>query len=128
MTSVLPSDIRNLPTYLVPQQLFICSIVIMMLFTIVALVVTITWIIRTCKHIYNYQYIANIEFKVYQKNKVDQIRNEDEEIMINEERSSQSTQYVPIISFRVSPLICCISHGIEMNHGFWSLCVCQWWW
>lgn len=92
--STLPDDIRNLPLYSVSDQLFVCTVVAMIVLAIFTIMIAVVWIIRSCRHIYNYEYIANIEFLVYQKNKADKIRNEDEEGIISEQRSSQSTQYV----------------------------------
>jgi hypothetical protein len=42
------------------------------------LLIVITWIYRSCKHIYNYEYISDHEFMVYYKNKEDKIK-EDED-------------------------------------------------
>jgi len=49
-----------------------------------AVVVTITWIIRSCKHIYNYDYIPYHDFRIYREKKVEQIKVDDEE-MLNQE-------------------------------------------
>ena len=66
----LPVDIRNLPTYAVSKELFICTSVLMIILLCLAVVVTITWIIRSCKHIYNYDYIPYHDFRIYREKKV----------------------------------------------------------
>jgi len=65
----LPPDIRNLPTFQVPSQLFICTAIMFIIFVIGSIVVVITWVVRSCNHIYNYEYISDHEFMVYYKNK-----------------------------------------------------------
>lgn len=54
----LPSNIRNLPNYYVTNELFICTSVMLILLTIAAITITVTWIYRSYKHIHNYEYMA----------------------------------------------------------------------
>jgi len=69
MSSLLPPDITNLPTYSVPGQLFICTSIFLIILLLGSVIIIITWIYRSCKHIYNSEYISDHEFMVYYKNK-----------------------------------------------------------
>jgi hypothetical protein len=73
----LPPNIRNLPTYKVPTELFVCTAIMFILLVIAAITITITWIYRSCKHIHNYEYMAGHEFLVYYNKKEERIRQED---------------------------------------------------
>jgi len=73
----LPTDIRNLPTYSVPKDLFICTSVLLIFLLVLGLIVTVTWIIRSCKHIYNYEYIPYHDFRIYREKKAEQIKVDD---------------------------------------------------
>ncbi len=54
----LPSNIRKLPTYSVPAEMFICTAIMFILLAITVITITIAWIYRSCKHIHNYEYMA----------------------------------------------------------------------
>jgi AraC-like DNA-binding protein len=54
----LPPNIRNLPTYKVPSELFVCTPIMLILLVVSAITITITWIYRSCKHIHNYSFFA----------------------------------------------------------------------
>jgi len=73
----LPPNIRNLPTYKVPSELFVCTAIMLILLVVSAITITITWIYRSCKHIHNYEYMAGHEFLVYYNKKEERIRQED---------------------------------------------------
>lgn len=66
----LPQDIRNLPTYSVPKELFICTTVLLIVMLAGAITLLTVWIVRSCKHIYNYEYISNHEIKVLMEKKL----------------------------------------------------------
>lgn len=77
----LPQNIRNLPTYAVPKELFISTTIVLVLFLLGGITLLTVWIIRSCKHIYNYEYISNHEIKVLMEKKMEQIRVDDEEVL-----------------------------------------------
>jgi hypothetical protein len=56
-----------------------------------------TWIVRSCRHIYNYEYISYIEFKHYREKKIEEIRVDDEEVLNSEGfTESKESVYVPM--------------------------------
>jgi len=69
----LPTDIRNLPTYAVPKELFICTSILLIILLILGLVVTVTWIVRSCYHIHNFDYIADFDFQVFREKKNEEL-------------------------------------------------------
>lgn len=69
----LPTDIRNLPTYQVSKELFICTSILLIILLIFGLVVTVTWIVRSCNHIHNFDYIADFDFQVYRDKKNEEL-------------------------------------------------------
>lgn len=73
----LPNNIRNLPTYSVPSELFVCSTIAVIFLGLSAIGLTIAWIYRSCRHIHNYEYMAGHEFLVYYNKKEEQIRQDD---------------------------------------------------
>ena len=54
----------------------------------------VIWIIRSCNHIYNYEYISYHEFKYYREKKIEEIKVSDEEVLDDEATESQSSIYV----------------------------------
>lgn len=85
----LPHDIRNLPAYTVPKELFVCTSVILILLLLGGITLIVVWIIRSSKHIYNYEYIPFHEFKFYREKKIENLKVDDEEVL-NEEGFTES--------------------------------------
>jgi hypothetical protein len=50
----LPDDIRNLPKYKIPGELFICTGVLLAFFAVWGIIMFIVWLWRSRKHIHNY--------------------------------------------------------------------------
>ena len=73
---VLPTDINNLPTYVVDSEIFICTAVILVLLVLVALAFMIMWICRLCYSIHNPDYmidfVVNYEAAMVSKRQIDE--------------------------------------------------------
>ena len=54
---ILPADIRNLPVYTVTRELFISTTILLIMLLIGAIAFAVVWVVRSCKRIYNYEYI-----------------------------------------------------------------------
>ena len=123
----LPSDIRNLPRYSVPKELFICTCIILIFFLVWTLAMFILWAWRSRRHIHNYEYIAdhNIrrEFehaKKTIKEKMEREREEENEVFHSEASETNQTRYVHLFLFSPRSFKQIKSFTIARSHGSWS--------
>ena len=66
---------------MVSNQTFASTSFILISLLIGSIILALVWTIRSCKHIYNYDYIPYHEFKVYREKKIEEIKVDDEEVL-----------------------------------------------
>jgi hypothetical protein len=98
----LPADIRDLPAYYVPSQLFVCTALLLVVLLAASIAVTVTWVYRSCKHIHNYEYMAGHEFLVYYTKKEERIKQDDPDgnYLASQKSDSRESEYVTLPPLR----------------------------
>lgn len=75
-TQLIPKNITKLGRYSVPQELFICTCIVLILFLILSIIITIFSIYRAFKGYSNTDYIADYEIKIEAEQTMKKIANE----------------------------------------------------